>query len=123
MNRPMPTLVDRHIVDHHAVITLCVDSKLDDFKGHFPSFALLPGVSQLDWAVHFARDCFQNMPTAFGGMDVIKFQQPILPNSTIILTLDWIVDKQKLHFSFSSTTPENEQIIHSSGKISMRVAA
>ncbi len=59
------------------------------------------------------------MPSEFGGMDVIKFQQPILPNSTIVLTLDWVAEKQKLQFNFSSVTPENETVIHSSGKISM----
>ncbi|CEO41494.1 3-hydroxyacyl-ACP dehydratase [Photobacterium kishitanii] len=119
MNRPMPTLLNSHIVDHHAVITLCADDGLDDFKGHFQTFALLPGVSQIDWAVHFARHYFNDMPPEFGGMDVIKFQQPILPNSTIVLTLDWVAEKQKLQFNFSSVTPANETVIHSSGKINM----
>lgn len=119
----MPTLLNSHIVDHHAVITLCADDGLEDFKGHFSTFALLPGVSQIDWAVDFARHYFSDMPTEFSGMDVIKFQQPILPNSTITLTLDWMTDKQKLHFTFSSVTTENEKVIHSSGKISMGIKA
>lgn len=123
MNRKSPTLLSSHIVDHHAVITLCADHQLDDFKGHFSTFALLPGVSQIDWAVHFATLYFSDMPTEFKGMDVVKFQQPILPNTIITLTLDWVIDKQKLHFSFSSLTPENEKIIHSSGKIAMGITA
>lgn len=123
MKRKTPTLLTSHIVDHHAVITLCADHGLDDFKGHFPSFSLLPGVSQIDWAVHFARHFFNDMPTAFKGMDVIKFQQPILPNDTITLTLDWVVDKQKLHFIFSTINAEGETNIHSSGRINMGIMA
>lgn len=121
MNRKAPTLLSSHLVNHHAVITLHVDHDLDDFKGHFSTFALLPGVSQIDWAIHFARHYFKDMPTEFKAMDVIKFQQPILPNTTITLTLEWMTDKQKLHFNFSSLTLENENIIHSSGKITMGI--
>ncbi len=119
MTNRTPTLLAQHIDDNKAKLTLRPDGKLSDFQGHFPSFPLLPGVSQIDWAVHFAKQCFANIPTHFNGMDVIKFQEPILPDSTITLTLEWRDDQQKLHFSYTSTDENDELHKHSSGKIKL----
>ena len=51
-------------------------------------------------------------------MEVIKFQQPILPNTQILLTLDWEKEKQKLYFSYTSAENNN----HASGRIKLGVA-
>lgn len=119
MTNRTPTLLAQHIDGYKAEITLRPDNQLYDFKGHFPSFPLLPGVSQIDWAVHFAKQCFSDMPTLFNGMDVIKFQEPILPDSTITLTLEWRDDQQKLHFSYTSIDANGTLHKHSSGKIKL----
>ncbi|MGF1828569.1 3-hydroxyacyl-ACP dehydratase [Photobacterium angustum] len=119
MTNRTPTLLAQHIDGYKAEITLRPDNQLSDFKGHFPAFPLLPGVSQIDWAVHFAKQCLPDMPTSFNGMDVIKFQEPILPDSTITLTLEWRDDQQKLHFSYTSIDANGTLHKHSSGKIKL----
>ncbi|MEZ9522853.1 ApeI family dehydratase [Enterovibrio norvegicus] len=111
-----PTLLNTTLGENTATLTLKVDASLEDFKGHFPVFALLPGVTQIDLAMRYARDTL-GVNGTFGGMDVIKFQEPILPDATVDLTLTWHPDKEKLHFSYQSGTTA-----HSSGRVTLRQA-
>jgi len=69
------------------------------FKGHFPEQPILPGVAQLNWVMTFARE---ELPLAanFAGFDVIKFQQPLLPEQQVTLSIQWLQDKNKLLFSY-----------------------
>ncbi|WP_434358624.1 3-hydroxyacyl-ACP dehydratase [Parasalinivibrio latis] len=112
-----PTLLRAETDGHNATLTLKIDRELEDFKGHFPTFPLLPGVTQIDLAVRYAMEY---LPTegVFGGMEVIKFQDPILPDSIITLTLKWDEEKHKLYFSYQSGDRA-----HSSGRILISEAA
>jgi hypothetical protein len=49
-------------------------------------------------------------------MEVLKFQEPILPNTEVELELRWVKDKEKLYFAFSSKQGESVSK-HSSGRI------
>ncbi len=100
-----------------TVLTLVIDPELAHFEGHFREAAVLPGVAQLHWAVHFARTLFE-MPPAFKGMDAIKFQHVILPDTRVTLTLRYRADKQQLNFSYSTG-----ERMHSSGRIVFGAAA
>lgn len=110
------TIIEQQISANKASLTLQVDADITDFEGHFPGYPLLPGVTQIDWAIFYGKKLL-NTGTRFAGMEVIKFQEPILPNSIILLTLTWDADKQKLHFSYSSETSQ-----HSSGRIKLLVS-
>lgn len=117
MDKRKPTITDVVIQDNQATITAKVDADILDFRGHFNHFPLLPGVSQIDWALFYAIK-YLNTPPTFKGMEVIKFQEPILPDSQVTLTLIWDDDKQKLAFKYSSQQDER-LVVHSSGKMKL----
>ncbi|PSW06881.1 3-hydroxyacyl-ACP dehydratase [Photobacterium lipolyticum] len=113
MTKRKPTIITQKITNDSAVLTLKVDADILDFQGHFPSHPLLPGVTQIDWAFFYGQILLNAHPN-FAGMEVIKFQNPILPDSIVELTLCWSEDKQKLQFSYTS-----ENGPHSSGRIKL----
>ena len=110
-----PTVIQQQSDENTLTLYLQVDGEIEDFKGHFPQFALLPGVTQIDWVVYYAQQLFDS-PKSFQSMEVIKFQEPILKDALIKLTLTWHADKQKLHFSYTSGQ-DDEVRTHSSGRI------
>lgn len=117
MDKRKPTIIDAVIQDNQATITAKVDEDILDFRGHFSHFPLLPGVSQIDWALYYAIE-YLNTPPTFKGMEVIKFQEPILPDSQVTLELIWDADKSKLAFKYSSQNDER-LVVHSSGKMKL----
>jgi len=111
------TILEQSVIDNSATVLLQVDSEISYFDGHFNHYPLLAGVVQIDWAIYYAKKLLL-CDAVFAGMEVIKFQQPILPNSKILLALRWEKEKQKLYFSYSSG--ENES--HASGRIKLEAA-
>ncbi|WP_086982154.1 ApeI family dehydratase [Vibrio aphrogenes] len=97
-----------HHQEHAVTLWLQVDADIEDFKGHFAQFPLLPGVTQIDWAIFYAQQ-FLQAPAHFQGMEVIKFQEPILKNSLVTLNLTWHRDKQKLYFHYYSQPQDRSQ--------------
>ncbi|MDT8867540.1 ApeI family dehydratase [Vibrio fluvialis] len=117
MTKRKPTLLATDIQPSQATLSLRVDADILDFSGHFPQFALLPGVSQIDWAIFYACELLST-PGQFKGMEVIKFQEPILPDMEVTLTLNWDADKQKLAFQYRSER-DGHPVVHSSGKMKL----
>ncbi|CAM2926754.1 3-hydroxyacyl-ACP dehydratase [Vibrio rarus] len=117
MDKRKPTLIKLDVSDNEANLTLKVDADILDFRGHFTHFPLLPGVSQIDWALFYAVEHL-NTPALFKGMEVIKFQEPILPDAEVTLSLSWDPAKEKLAFTYSSQKNGN-RIVHSSGKMKL----
>ncbi|WP_105902333.1 ApeI family dehydratase [Vibrio gangliei] len=112
-----PTIIKHQVQDNQVTLWLKVDSTIEDFKGHFAQFPLLPGVTQIDWAVFFGQQ-YLNAPSQFQSMEVIKFQEPILKNSLVKLELTWHSDKHKLYFHYYSESEHEPQTrTHSSGRI------
>ena len=81
------------------------------FAGHFADFPVLPGVMQVNNAIAIGRQFFA-LPAHFHAMHALKFQHVILPNQTVILTLQFVPAKRSLHFSYASA-----QQHHSSGRL------
>ncbi|RTZ17710.1 3-hydroxyacyl-ACP dehydratase [Vibrio aquaticus] len=117
MEQRKPTITNVVVEDNQATLTMKVDASILDFRGHFTHFPLLPGVSQIDWALFYAIEHL-NTPPLFKGMEVIKFQEPILPNATVELSLVWDDEKQKLAFKYSSQAADR-LVVHSSGKMKL----
>ena len=65
---------------------LVFTSDLECFNGHFPGFPILPGVAQLYFLRHFARQAFPDFPDA-ATYRRLKFQKVILPDSETSLVL------------------------------------
>lgn len=99
----------------HLDVTLHLDPALFWFQGHFAVQPLLPGVAQLDWVMHYATTLLAP-EYRFHSIQNVKFQAPLLPDTTVTLTLDWNVDRQMLSFRYQRHDGEQRHIA-SSGKI------
>ncbi|MES2320109.1 MAG: AMP-binding protein [Pseudomonadota bacterium] len=94
-----------------VLLGLTAPASLLYFDGHFPQAPILPGVVQVDWAIHFGRQHFTLAPL-FRGINALKFQQVILPDSPLFLELVLDSAKGSLQFRyFSDTGP------HAGGRI------
>jgi acyl-CoA synthetase (AMP-forming)/AMP-acid ligase II len=94
-----------------AMLVLPLEPDLVAFDGHFPQAKILPGVVQLDWAIHYAREAFA-MPPRFERMDALKFQHVARPGDRLQLTLGWDAVKSVLSFRYVS-----DHGVHASGRV------
>ncbi len=113
-----------------VTLQLFIPDDLAFLDGHFDKIAIVPGVSQIHWAVHFAdqyidklinvdklnceskTDLYQKGLGNFYQMQVIKFKSLILPNSIIELDLSVTDECDKLYFRYFSQDHE-----YSSGRL------
>ncbi|MCU6500223.1 AMP-binding protein [Rugamonas sp. A1-17] len=81
------------------------------FDGHFDVAPILPGVVQVDWAIHYGRQYF-SLPLQFKGINALKFQQVIQPETPVRLELLHDVAKGCLQFRYVSEAGQ-----HASGRV------
>jgi 3-hydroxymyristoyl/3-hydroxydecanoyl-(acyl carrier protein) dehydratase len=111
-----PREIERHQPAPQVLsIVLHLDPDLFWFQGHFDVQPLLPGVAQLDWVMHYATTLLAP-GFRFHSIQNVKFQAPLLPETTVTLELAWQVDKQLLTFSYQRHDGD-ERHTASSGKI------
>ena len=83
-----------------ADFDLTLSPDLLAFQGHFPGDPILPGVVQVDWAVHFGTLAFGPLG-AFHSIEHLKFMDPIRPREAVRLTLVRDPAQGSLRFSFT----------------------
>ncbi|AZG74966.1 thioester dehydrase [Shewanella livingstonensis] len=110
-----------HIVSHEGDNNLYhwrlfISADLASFTGHFPQQAVLPGVTQLDWAVKLGCEAF-GYSTAVATLEVLKFQQLILPDTYVDLVIEHQAHKSKLIFSYRDGDKR-----FASGRIALKAA-
>jgi 3-hydroxymyristoyl/3-hydroxydecanoyl-(acyl carrier protein) dehydratase len=93
------------------LLELIVPADLLYFDGHFTVAPVLPGVVQVDWAIHYGRRYF-GLEGPFGGINALKFQQMIRPQQPVRLELLHDRAKGSIHFRYFS-----EVGVHASGRI------
>ena len=81
---------------------LHVPESLDYFRGHFPGFAVLPGVVEIDWALLLARR-YLAMPAGAAVSMRVKFAKPIRPGAELKLALEYSVAARELRFAYSAS--------------------
>ncbi|MCX4025412.1 thioester dehydrase [Endozoicomonas sp. SM1973] len=96
--------------DQQATVVLTITESLPHFAGHFPNQPVLPGVVQVDWAIHFALQLGLGQASV-KQLEVIKFQQLVMPPTTLYLSLERLASG-KTKFSFT-----NKEHVFSSGRI------
>ncbi|MFC0309031.1 hypothetical protein ACFFHK_04835 [Gallibacterium trehalosifermentans] len=69
------------------------------FAGHFPSFALLAGVVQLGLVHQFVQQFFA-LSLSQATIRQIKYQQPILPESKVLLSVQYYPEQKRLDFKW-----------------------
>lgn len=81
-----------------ARMVIIAPAALKYFSGHFPGFAVLPGVVQIGWARYLASCVFEK-PLAVTGMRRIKFMRLIRPDVEVTLDLELLNDT-RLEFRY-----------------------
>ncbi|MGI2049482.1 thioester dehydrase [Shewanella oncorhynchi] len=112
----LPPILHSDIGTDTIEFRLLVAAELDYFKGHFPEQAVLPGVTQLDWAVRLGCQHFGYCETV-ANLEVLKFQQLILPGQEVTLSISNNAAKGKLTFAYSDG--ENR---YASGRIAFDIS-
>lgn len=95
----LPQILSTELNGESVQHRLKIAADLPFFKGHFPEQAVLPGVTQLDWAIRLGCQHFgyaQDVAT----LEVLKFQQLMLPDSEVTLEISENKAKTKLIFSY-----------------------
>jgi acyl-coenzyme A synthetase/AMP-(fatty) acid ligase len=82
--------------DQAVELDIALPAMLHWFRGHFPGFAVLPGVVQLHWAVLYARRHLGIVAQV--GSAQVKFRRPIRPDDHLTLAL--IVQRNRLNFAY-----------------------
>jgi 3-hydroxymyristoyl/3-hydroxydecanoyl-(acyl carrier protein) dehydratase len=103
-----------HSEPQRVLLELTAPSDLLYFDGHFDVAAILPGVVQVDWAIHYGRHYFA-LPPRFVGINSLKFQQVIFPNQPVLLELLHDSAKGSLSFRYQSGAGT-----HASGRVMLR---
>ena len=97
---------------NEAKICFTLKDTLFYLKGHFKEQPLLPGVVQLGWAIHFAKELF-SIRTA-NNIPQVKFTHPIVPLDKIEIRLKLNTEKKNFTFEYFI---ENLDSVASSGKV------
>lgn len=94
-----PVVLDMRHSEGQVEVDLLIPGSLFYFEGHFPFYPILPGVVQLDWAVHFAR---RHLPfeTAITKTVRVKFSKPIRPGDRLRLVLAQTSARDRLSFTY-----------------------
>lgn len=77
--------VMREKSDTAASLVVSVPPDCAYFEGHFPDFAILPGLAQVHWVELLSERLFRIR--GFVGVKALKFVRPIRPDSTVVLDL------------------------------------
>jgi len=106
-----PTIIAEEISDNAVTLQATIPSSLIYFEGHFDNQAILPGIVMIHWAIQYGQR-FLPIIGRFKRLEVIKFQQVIIPEARLMICLTYDGAKQKLSFRY-----ESKKGIHSSGRI------
>jgi 3-hydroxymyristoyl/3-hydroxydecanoyl-(acyl carrier protein) dehydratase len=108
-----PLLLEVKVATNRVELSLAIPPDLIYFRGHFPNFAILPGVVQIAWVMDFAKRYFP-IENAFVETLRIKFRRPLLPDDRLLLTLDYQPLRNQLDFTYAGSKG-----IASSGRIGL----
>jgi len=109
-----PQIKKIELLEHQLTMSCFIPPGLVYFDGHFPGNPILPGIVQVHWAEAYGREHLK-VKGVFAHLEAVKFQQVIMPNLTVTLSLRLDAEKAKLHFNY-----ESEKGAHSSGRICFR---
>ncbi|MEW5248599.1 AMP-binding protein [Microbulbifer sp. 2201CG32-9] len=110
----LPQIESRELSESNAKLTLRIPANLACFPGHFEGTPVVPGVVQIDWAIHYGREMF-GVLGCFSAMEVIKFKRLLMPRERVTLEMNYNPVKNKLKFCFRAV--DREAYEYSSGRL------
>ncbi|TNE44089.1 MAG: hypothetical protein EP343_30520 [Deltaproteobacteria bacterium] len=105
-----PTVLEFHAEAQQRTWTLHVPEPYLYCDGHFEEQAIVPGVVQLQWVLHFASQALA-ASVQVTQMEAIKFQHILCPGDTCTLQMELNLEKPKLRFKLSKN-----DTVYSSGR-------
>ena len=106
-----PQIIDQHLVDGQLTMHCYIPPQLIYFDGHMEGRPILPGIVQLHWAESFGRQLL-SVSGRFKCLEVVKFQNVILPHYEVKISLNFNESTGKLSFCY-----ESDRGVHSRGRI------
>jgi acyl-CoA synthetase (AMP-forming)/AMP-acid ligase II len=107
----MPLWLNAEVADSCVTLQVFIPSTLRYLKGHFPQWAVVPGVAQLDWIICFIKQYF-DAEFAFKRLEAVKFTRPIEANTALKIRLLYHPNKGQTTYTISSLLGE-----HASGRV------
>lgn len=86
-NRRAPRWLGEHVHGTGWRVTLEVPEHCAYVDGHFDGQPVLPGIALVHWSMQQARRLFA-LTTDFGGLERLRFPQPLLPGDRFEMTLE-----------------------------------
>lgn len=81
-----------------------IDAELLAFKGHFPEFAVFPGVAQLALVKKIIAEYFSDLDV-IQKMEQLRFQNFVLPNQEIFIALERV--EHSVSFKLTNLAQQN----------------
>jgi|SRR6056297_1433802 len=97
----------------NITLELCILEDIVYFSGHFPNQPILPGIVQLDWALHYANEYLCINKEKFRHIQQMKFTQVIPPNTKLFL--DIRLESEILSFKYY-----HKNTVYSLGKLRIK---
>jgi acyl-coenzyme A synthetase/AMP-(fatty) acid ligase len=113
---PPYDLVSRTASEDRVDFVLSFPPDCRYFEGHFPSYAILPAVAQIDIAIRIAVEDIGASKKIL-SMPRVKFQKPIVPSRKYTLGVSYDSLRGRIEFAFTETDTGEPC---SSGKINLR---
>ena len=82
----LPVVLAQHSLNEQISYRLEFTPELECFKGHFPNFPIYPGVGQIGFIQHLAKQHWADLQWC-NGFEQMKFQNLIRPYSCVDLNL------------------------------------
>jgi 3-hydroxymyristoyl/3-hydroxydecanoyl-(acyl carrier protein) dehydratase len=97
-----PEFIALEPIDAGCQLTLGINNNIHWLIGHFPQQAILAGVVQTHWAATLSQFIFK-ITGGIQQIDNLKFQEVILPEQTITLSLEFNAERNSVKFSYGNS--------------------
>lgn len=93
----LPAIRQIEVDGDRCSASLFIGSSLNIFDGHFPNLPVVPGVAELSWVDHFAREAYGD-EISFAAIEALKFRRLLRPGTTCTLDLSYDREIGRIEF-------------------------
>ena len=108
----LPVVLAQHSLNEQISYRLEFTPELECFKGHFPNFPIYPGVGQIGFIQHLAKQHWADLQWC-NGFEQMKFQNLIRPYSCVDLNLTRKAHKVSFELKMADKTLASGRLLFS----------